>query len=158
VTKTDGSILLTLKVKARNYISDLSSVLFLDDDILKNEFYADDCPKEIQIEGVVRYVSSRENNSDQITETSGPKIVDLYCYPNPFEDEINVIYKNTVPNLESVLVVTDALGKVIYRSLESFDKGINRLKLTDREIQGSGLFFVSISSNGKTVTKRVFKN
>ena len=84
--------------------------------------------------------------------------MDLYCYPNPFEDEINVIYKNTVPNLESVLVVTNALGKVIYRSLESFDKGINRLKLTDREIQGSGLFFVSISSNGKTVTKRVFKN
>lgn len=39
-----------------------------------------------------------------------------------------------------------------------YDKGINRLQLTDREIQGSGLFFVSISSNGKTVTKRVFKN
>lgn len=70
-------------------------------------------------------------------------------YPNPSNGLFNIKLVN-VSNLETVVTVRNIIGQTIYSSIES--STVTSVDLTQLN---SGVYFVSIESNGNKVTKKI---
>jgi hypothetical protein len=79
-------------------------------------------------------------------------------YPNPFSDNLTFDCEN-IDNLSSVdIIITDLMGKTVYRETMNDIKYNPKLKIDLSAIK-SGIYLASLTDvNYKTITKRIIKN
>jgi len=74
-------------------------------------------------------------------------------YPNPAKDILNIRFKNSVNDIN--VSIYDSLGKLVYNKETRL---INSKCVLNVSNLNSGLYFISINSKGKTLTKKLIKN
>lgn len=75
---------------------------------------------------------------------------ELYIYPNPTKDIINIVLKN---NDETQIAIFDYTGKLMY------SKVVNKKKVSiDLRSYTSGIYIVKLDTNEKIITKKFIKN
>jgi hypothetical protein len=57
--------------------------------------------------------------------------------------------------VEGVFTVYDITGKVVYRKIGSFEKGINTIELKAEDLQSSGIYLYKFESEIFTETKKM---
>ena len=95
--------------------------------------------------------------SNSRLDTSGAAVVpaDPYkikVYPNPFSDLVNVEFNNPEYDNRISAEVYDINGRLVHRQeYGKLPAGRNMLKISSIRSAGSGMYFVSLKVNGKTV-------
>lgn len=93
-----------------------------------------------------------QKNCGNITSVSDASNNDfkLHIYPNPFNDELNIRLTDNVEN--TTISIINAVGKVVLnQKAQTFINKINLAHLP------TGMYFVSVISNEKTVTQKVIR-
>jgi subtilisin-like proprotein convertase family protein len=104
---------------------------------------------------------SSGNRSLAVTINACPKIADftnvgttnLNLVPNPAKDYVEVVY-NSVTKGDGNLSITNILGQVQYMQAISAEEGANNYMIDLRRLV-SGVYFLGIEQEGKTITKRL---
>lgn len=74
--------------------------------------------------------------------------------PNPFTDQTVISF--TLPKAEQVeFSITDISGKVIRRSSQVYNKGLNTIRIQSGDLGGTGVFYYSITTATAKETKRM---
>jgi len=85
------------------------------------------------------------------------QVADAVIYPNPTSSTSTVEF-NLVNASEAVISVTDLSGKIVSeRNLGQMNAGANATEINSTSFN-AGIYYVTISSNGSSVTKKLIKN
>ncbi len=83
-----------------------------------------------------------------------PKYLDINAFPNPFKDQITIAPSSSLGNDYSI-TIEDLLGKTVATLPSSSTK--NAQITFDGSSLRSGVYFVVLSKEGKTVRKKILK-
>ena len=75
---------------------------------------------------------------------------DVYVYPNPVQNRLTLIYASSV-SPEAKVEVYNALGQLVFQSTISTNE-------IDCSNFNNGFYFVKVTSNGKSTTKKIIKS
>jgi subtilisin family serine protease len=91
-------------------------------------------------------------SADLVTGTNA-----MYVFPNPFYDELKVVFNS--PDTQSVsLEVFDVGGKLVFsRQNIQRNTGLNYFKFNDLRNLQQGFYFLKITSDAAIVTKKIMK-
>jgi hypothetical protein len=82
----------------------------------------------------------------------------LITYPNPSKDGFNIVISDSKLVGESILIIRDAMGKVIIEKSISIEEGINLYPISSTELQ-NGIYFITIENqNAQSKTIKHSKN
>lgn len=95
------------------------------------------------MENAVNYIT------DQFLSVKTNERLDMVLYPNPVQDKLTLITQASSGT--AVVVIYNTLGQSVFQSMLPENKQVDFSKLT------AGVYFVKISDNGKSVTKKVMK-
>jgi hypothetical protein len=85
------------------------------------------------------------------------QVADAVIYPNPTSSTSTVEF-NLVNASEAVISVTDLSGKIVSeRNLGQMNAGANATEINTTSFN-AGIYYVTLSSNGSSVTKKLIKN
>ena len=90
--------------------------------------------KQIDKDGKITY-------SQAIKIVYDPSKAIITIYPNPVQDDLNVRV-SVIKRSQMKITLTDAEGKVVYRKQNTFEPGINDVKINMRSITSQCIFFV----------------
>ncbi|MBS1645927.1 MAG: T9SS type A sorting domain-containing protein [Bacteroidetes bacterium] len=79
----------------------------------------------------------------------------LFIYPNPATTEADVVF-NSREESNTTILITDAIGRVIYTNGVPLLIGTNRFKI-DMSSYDAGIYFITLNSRGKTFVERLVK-
>ena len=100
--------------------------------------------KQIDFDGVFQF-------SSIVSVTSTEAEIQVELYPNPSPREMNISIHN--PSRESMrIVLSDALGRKIWKS-EIIEKNASWKKIF--QLEQSGLYFISVRSGQRVITKKL---
>lgn len=144
-----GSNLFTLKFVSYEPFT-LSDILQLSERNLHAEAYdADQMEMGIQIDHLQANAPVLQGNS---------KRLEVYQNrPNPFSDRTNIPFQLSQSGIVS-LRVYDSTGKMIYSSKQTFESGYNQISLDGNKLNGTGLLYYQLETNGEVVTKKMLFN
>lgn len=92
---------------------------------------------------------------NKLKKNSGPNSLLQTINPNPFADKIEVGYSSK----DAVTIqITDSQGKEVFIQNESTTNGELSKASLDLGFLKKGIYFLSISGNGKRVVKKIIKN
>lgn len=119
------------------------------------------CRIKIEAVGNVYYDINNPNftiaaNVTGLSEISGVNTLGMNVFPNPFENNFKLAVSALNSNLQTNVVITDVLGKVI--KTESYNKVTMLNESIDMSAFDSGVYFITVSNDGKKSTGRVVKN
>ena len=78
-------------------------------------------------------------------------------YPNPVQDNMQLIVRNATKNEKAQFIITDVLGRVISTENKYLQSGVNKINLNAQQFQ-RGIYFVkTILSGGKTTVQKIEK-
>lgn len=77
----------------------------------------------------------------------------LNAAPNPSNNLTNISFTLKTANMATI-EVKDVLGKVVFTATENFNQGKNNFELNTETMQ-NGIYFYSVSVNGKSDTKKL---
>lgn len=83
----------------------------------------------------------------------------FFAYPNPFTNSIKLSFY--LPENEKASIrITDMLGRVVYEEQgKTHQKGDNTIEINlDAQSIEKGIYFISYTSNGNTVSKKIVKD
>jgi hypothetical protein len=69
----------------------------------------------------------------------------LITYPNPSKDGFNIVISDSKLVGESILIIRDAMGKVVLRKSISIEEGTNLFPIAANEIE-NGVYFITIEN------------
>lgn len=105
------------------------------------------------MDGSGEYSSLSECENNCITNTQIENFSNSFTIsPNPSTGVINIRFDND--SQQTNLSIFNILGKLIYQE-KSLNKGINKINLST---QSEGIYFVKLTSNNHTVTKKISIN
>jgi hypothetical protein len=82
----------------------------------------------------------------------------LITYPNPSSNGFNIALNDSKLKGEAVIVIRDAMGKVIFEKSISVEEGINLYLISSTELQ-NGIYFIIIENrNAQSKTIKHSKN
>ena len=82
----------------------------------------------------------------------------LITYPNPSKDGFNIAISDSKLVGESILIIRDAMGKVVLTKSIIIDEGMNLFPIASNEIE-NGVYFITIENeNNNTKTIKHVKN
>jgi hypothetical protein len=82
----------------------------------------------------------------------------LITYPNPSKDGFNIVISDSKLVGESILIIRDAMGKVVLRKSISIEEGTNLFPIAANEIE-NGVYFITIeNANNDSETIKHVKN
>ena len=85
------------------------------------------------------------------------QVIDAVIYPNPTSSTSTVEF-NLVNASEATISITDLSGKIVSeRSLGQMSAGANATEINTTSFN-AGIYYVTVSSNGSSVTKKLIKN
>ena len=85
------------------------------------------------------------------------QVADAVIYPNPTSSTSTVEF-SLVSASEAVVSVTDLSGKIVSeRNLGQLNAGVNATEINTTSFN-AGIYYVTVSSNGSSVTKKLIKN
>jgi hypothetical protein len=91
-------------------------------------------------------------NTDLVAETN-----DIDIYPNPFYDELKIVY-NSADTQQVSIEILDIAGKLVYSKQNiKRNSGLNYFKITNLEDLHRGVYFLKISSDVMIVSKKIVK-
>jgi hypothetical protein len=91
-------------------------------------------------------------NTDLVAETN-----DIDIYPNPFYDELKIVY-NSADTQQVSIEILDIAGKLVYSKQNiKRNSGLNYFKITNLEDLHRGVYFLKISSDVIIVSKKIVK-
>jgi hypothetical protein len=89
--------------------------------------------------------------------SSAKQSIELSVYPNPFTGSITLHFEGIASYSSINLVISDSFGKKVYNEnlfndlSTSFDKALNLMKLP------SGIYFLNLTFEGSSITKKIIK-
>jgi hypothetical protein len=91
-------------------------------------------------------------NTDLVSETN-----DIDIYPNPFYDELKIVY-NSADTQQISIEILDISGKLVYSKQNiKRNSGLNYFKITNLEDLHRGVYFLKISSDVMIVSEKIVK-
>ncbi len=135
-----------LRCRALRSIKDLSSVVRLDDNILKREFYGTD-DNLLPIQPVVSVINKS-------IPTLG-----LVCNPNPFGSNVNILLQmpqDIEPEIATVEFV-DLLGRTLLTAQQTIQTGFNQLNFATESLP-DGVMLVVVRTTKGIYTQKIIKN
>jgi hypothetical protein len=91
-------------------------------------------------------------NTDLVSETN-----DIDIYPNPFYDELKIVY-NSADTQQISIEILDISGKLVYSKQNiKRNSGLNYFKITNLEDLHRGVYFLKISSDVMIVSEKIIK-
>ena len=85
------------------------------------------------------------------------QVADAVIYPNP-TSSISTVEFNLVNASEATISITDLSGKIVSeRNLGQLNAGANATEINTTSFN-AGIYYVTVSSNGSSVTKKLIKN
>lgn len=96
------------------------------------------------------------NNLKSKTESSVKKIHITSAWPNPFMDHLNISF-DADGDGELEILVQNVYGEVVHQTSLRYDYGENTYAFDRTESLKSGIYFVTLGSNGQKVTQKVIK-
>ena len=85
------------------------------------------------------------------------QVADAVIYPNP-TSSISTVEFNLVNASEATISITDLSGKIVSeRNLGQLNAGVNATEINTTSFN-AGIYYVTVSSNGSSVTKKLIKN
>jgi len=90
----------------------------------------------------------------RFNDSSANGLVVYQNNPNPFTDETAISF--VLPESNDVEIkVTDAMGKVVFKKWQAFEKGVNTLTLRSTDLHNKGVLYYSIKVNDEIVTRKM---
>jgi hypothetical protein len=77
----------------------------------------------------------------------------LTVYPNPANNEFNIVLPNN--DVYTEVQVLNQLGQLVFQS--TINSGVNQLKIRTDENWNSGVYYLKVSGNENTLTKKILK-
>jgi tetrahydromethanopterin S-methyltransferase subunit F len=85
------------------------------------------------------------------------QVIDAVIYPNPTSSTSTVEF-NLVNASEAIISITDLSGKIVSeRNLGQLNAGANATEINTTSFN-AGVYYVTIASNGSSITKKLIKN
>jgi len=108
-----------------------------------------------------RYYRLKQNDFDGIY-TYSPIIFnnckktkgDILIYPNPFSKELNIVLSQESNSEETVILIYDHLGRLVYEKLKKNTQNIN-IKIPDQ--LPNGIYTLKINTDFSSYSKKLFK-
>ena len=154
---SDTSVLFSITVKAKQAIPNLSSLLYLDDAILKNEVWKGNTggttAPSLALFITVEESSGERSNRNNYLNNDGA----LSVIPNPTTGRMQILYfhKGNVSNAE--LKLTDANGRLVSSSQVEVRSGENTIENTDLSHAPIGVYVLQLIVGEQLYTKKVVK-
>lgn len=157
-TLQDNSTLFSLVVRAKQPIADLQSILKLDNSVLSNAFWRTGTVTGggVNLAVIVEEPGERASNEafQNISRTSDNL---LFCFPNPFKDNIQLTFMHQSQAAQGKLSITNEQGSEIYRQTLSLSPGENTLDINTYNIASRGVYWVALTTQEKTHTTKIIK-
>jgi hypothetical protein len=114
------------------------------------------------------YYKLQETDANGVTKTLPIKFVSLKncemlqdfvgnIYPNPVQDNMQLVIRNVTKNETAQIIVTDVLGRAMSTEYKNLQSGVNSMSINAQQLQ-RGVYFVKvILSNGKTSVQKIEK-
>ena len=154
-TLQDNSTLFALKVKAKQSIGNLQSVLKLDNSILSNEFWRNSAvtatPVNLMVTVEAASEERNEHNEEQVQEKS------LRFIPNPFNSSGRLVFEHLGQNTQGDLTISNSQGILLVRQSVSVSPGENVVEIDALNDIQAGIYWVSLIVEGKVHTIKIVK-
>jgi hypothetical protein len=92
------------------------------------------------------YISDLKNNSN--------RVVNLYCFPNPVEQNIKLVFELSEPSITSIKIFNQHGAEISKTILGKLPLGINSYDL-NTECFASGIYYYQICTNSQKITKKL---
>jgi hypothetical protein len=79
-----------------------------------------------------------------------PSVETIYCYPNPFDDELNICLDKSLEK-EGLINIYNVVGTLVYSQNISFDEKI------DTRMLNNGIYFIELKIDDKIFTNKLIK-
>ena len=157
-TIIDGSELFTIRVQAKQIITDINAAIHLDDAVLKNAMYKEsDCEHPVALSGSGQLFDEGSEDS-RTTGSAHTQQMRLVCYPNPVSGQLTVAFEQTLAE-SGDLTLTDVHGHIAYTTRLDLSAGVNTILIPAGELQNTpaGLLSVTLRTASNIRTERVIK-
>ncbi len=109
--------------------------------------------------GWLVYIPYNVTGQQEMTQLNENKM-EVSCYPNPFNDEINIMV-NAVTDEKGSIKIFDITGRQVFDQAKHFNKGANLINWNGTGASGtkcaSGMYFIKVYSGSATATLKVVK-
>lgn len=154
-TLQDNSTLFALKVKAKQSIGNLQSVLKLDNSILSNEFWRNSnvtaTPVNLTVTVEAASEERNEHNEEQVQEKS------LRFIPNPFNSSGRLVFEHLGQNTQGDLTISNSQGILLVRQSVSVSPGENVIEIDVLNGIQAGIYWVNLIVDGEIQSIKVVK-
>jgi hypothetical protein len=158
----DNSTLFSIKVKAKQAISDISTLVKLDDAIIKNKFWMGTSSTGTQLSNatnevllVVEPVSGERESllNNNLSVISG----NLECTPNPTSGKFNIQYNHKSPAVTSRLRIIGLNGQLVKEQNVSLQMGLNTIEVDALQNMPTGTYQVELHIGGETLSSKIIR-
>lgn len=158
-TLQDNSTLFTLKVRPKQYITDLSSILKLDNSILTNEFWRSNSVTAVpaSLTVTVEPASGERSGNDKIYSENEVQTGNLRLLPNPVSQDSRLVFEHYGQNSQGDLIARNILGVVLNHQSLAIHTGENTIEIDAINHAGAGIYWLSLVVDGKAYTLKVVK-
>lgn len=158
-TLQDSATLFSIVVRAKQTVSNLQSLLKLDNSILFNQFWRD---VSVIADPVSLIVIVEEDPGERSNGGASPALTQRYdevlrCYPNPFKNNIQLIFVHGEQPAQADLKITNAQGAEVYCQTVSLLAGENTMDINALRDVPAGLYWIALTVQGKIFTTKVVK-
>jgi hypothetical protein len=148
--------LFTITLKAKRSITDLSTVFYLDDEVLETYFlsFKSGCKKDVSLEIEVKIPQRLDQGAEERGDIEAP--VALRCVPNPASSTANLIF-DAQTDFEGNIAIQDNFGKVVKTLPYTFRAGRNIIAIPDFSELPVGVLAITVKDAQQQHTVRVIK-
>ena len=158
-TLQDNSTLFVLKVRPKQYVSDLSSILKLDNSILTNEFWRSSgvtaIPASLAV--TVEPASGERSGNDKIFSEDQAQTGSLRILSNPVSHGSRLVLEHYGQNSQADLFSSNILGVVLDHQSLSIHSGENTIEIDAINGVEAGIYWLNLIVDGKAYTLKVVK-
>lgn len=150
-TRADNTPLFTITLEAKQTITNMDSLFYLDENILAAALYSTSgCTGAVEFTTAGTVQARGSKNDDEII---GDEVI---LYPNPFVESMSLLFSLNRAQ-KGVIEIRNSMGEIVDVIKCDFEKGTNFIEL-DKSINFSnGVFFVTIKAKDKNYFKKVLK-
>jgi hypothetical protein len=148
--------LFTITLKTKRNITDLSTVLYLDDEILETYFlsFKSGCKKDVSLEIEVKIPQRLDQEAKERGDIETP--IALHCVPNPASSTANLVF-DAQNDFEGNIAIQDNFGKVVKVLPYTFKEGRNVIAIPDFSELPVGILTIIVKDAQQQHTVRVVK-
>jgi hypothetical protein len=157
-TVTNGTALMTFRLRAKKDITNLQQAIGLDEENFETMFLTDngDCIGNLSLQASVNLSPGERSSGEPVPSPVVVGSSRLVCLPNPARDALKIVY-DAESDFNGTLNFYDVRGVVLHSREQSFRTGRNIVELREIARFPTGVIHVSVQGDKTSHVARIIK-